>query len=98
DQRLCQTVGMVDIVIAEAALDAQPLVIGRAVAAFDVQDLVVLDLVAELATDAAKRAEAGDLAVGPSGAHLAVVEHGRRHQRPRRARLDAFAAGNTGAV
>ena len=41
DQRLGQPVGMVDIVKAKAALDAEPVVIGRAVAAIDRDDMIV---------------------------------------------------------
>ena len=48
--------GWLHVVEAEAALDAQPLVVRRTVAPFDVNDLVVLDVVRELAADAAVRA------------------------------------------
>src|SRR6202012_3782402 len=91
-------VRVADIVVAEAALDAEALMIGRAVAAVHVEDLVVLDLVGELTADAAERAEAVDLAVGPFGANLLLVQHGRRHQGAGRAGLDAFAASNAGAL
>src|SRR5262249_30226683 len=99
DQRHGEAVGMVGVVEAEAALDAEPRMVGRAVLAGDVEDLVVLDVIGELAADAAERAEAVDRAVGPPGALLAVlVEQGRRHQRARRAGLPALAAGDAGAV
>ena len=52
-----------DVVEAEAALDAQPVVIGRAVAPLGVEDLLVLDLIGDLAADAAIRAQRIDLAI-----------------------------------
>ena len=67
DQRLGQPVGVVDVVEAEAALDAEPVVVGRPVLALDRDDAVVLDLVGELAADAAIGADAVDLAVGRVG-------------------------------
>ena len=60
DQRLGQPVGMVDVVEAEAALDAQPVVVGGPVAAVDVEDLVVLDVHRGLAADAAIGAQRVD--------------------------------------
>ena len=56
-QRLGQAMRMMDVVEAEAALDAEPVVIGRAVAALGVDDLLVLDLIGDLAADAAERAQ-----------------------------------------
>ena len=89
DERRRQPVRVVRIVEAVAALDAQARVVGRVVAALDEEDAVVLDVVGELAADAAERAERLDL----------LVDHGerdvaRRHQRAGRARLHAFAAGD----
>ena len=63
DQRPGQPVGVGDVVEAEAALDAQPVLVGRAVATGDVADLVVLDVVGDLAADAAVGADALDLAI-----------------------------------
>ena len=60
DQRLRQPVGVVDVVEAEAALDAEPVLVGRAVAAVDVEDPVVLDVHRGLAADAAIGAERVD--------------------------------------
>jgi hypothetical protein len=54
---------MGDVVEAEAALDAQPLLVGRAVAAVDVKDLVVLDVHRGLEADAAIGAECVYVAV-----------------------------------
>ncbi len=98
DQRLRQALRIADIVEAEAALHAQPVLVGRAVAAGDVKQLVVLDLVGELAADAAIGADAVHLAVGEFGAHVLVVDQRRRHQRAGRAGLHAFAAGDAGRV
>ena len=98
DQGLGQPVGVVDIVEAEPALDAEPVVVGRAVLALDRDDAVVLDLVGQLAADAAIGADAVDLAVGSVGVDAVGVDQGRRHQRAGRAGLDALAAGDAGAV
>ena len=87
---------MMDVVEAEAALDAEPVVIGRAVAALGVDDLLVLDLIGDLAADAAEGAQRIDLPVGIDDAGLVLVEHHRRHQRAGRAGLHAFAAGDAG--
>ena len=87
---------MMDVVEAEAALDAKPVVIGRAVAAFGVDHLLVLDLIGDLAADAAERAQRIDLLVGIDGAGLVLIQHHRRHQRAGRAGLHAFAAGDAG--
>ena len=91
DQRLHQPLRIADIVEAEAALDAQPVLVGRAVAAGDVEELVVLDLVGELAADAAIGADAVDLAVGEFGAHVVACRpaspaSARRSGRPARIR------------
>ncbi len=98
DQRFGQPVRMVRIVEAEAALDAEPVVVGRAVPAVDRDDMVVLDLVGQLAADAAIGADAVDLAVGGVGIDAVGVDQGRRHQRAGRAGLHALAAGDAGAV
>ncbi len=84
-----QSLRMVDVVEAEAALHAQPLVIGRAVAALDADDRFVLDVIGDLAADAAVRA---DRRHGPvRNDEIGVV---RRRERACRARLHAFAAGD----
>ena len=82
---------MVGVVEAVAALDAQPGVIGGTVATFDEEDAVVLDVVGDLAADAAERTERLDLLVGNRQRDVA-----RRHQRAGRAGLHAFAAGDAG--
>src|SRR5262249_2673104 len=53
DERLREPMRMGHVVEAEAALDAEPVLVRRPVAAGDVEQLVVLDVVGELAADAA---------------------------------------------
>ena len=93
DHRLGQALRIADVVEAEAALDAQPVLVGRAVLAGDVEQLVVLDVVGELAADAAIGADAVDRAVGHvrGGAHVVLVRpastaSARRSGRPARIR------------
>ena len=59
------------VIESEASLDAEPFVIGRSVAAFDPHDAVVLDVIRELAADAAVRTERRHLAIG--GDQVCVV-------------------------
>src|SRR4030095_3547315 len=80
-----------DVAEAVAGLDAQAAVIGGPVTPVDVQYLVVLDRVGELAADAAVRAYRVNLLVRLHHPHIT-----RRHQRPRGAGLHAFAAGDAG--
>src|SRR6185295_13675075 len=96
DHRLGQALRIGNVVEAEAALDAEPALVGRAVAAVHGNQLVVLDVVGELAADAAIGADAVDLAVGLGGEDVVVVNQRRRHQRAGRAGLHAFAAGAAG--
>ncbi len=82
---------MTDIVEAEAALDAEPVLVRRSVAAADMEELVVLDVVGELAADPAIRANAVHLAVGKLRAHVGLVDaastaSARRSDRPARIR------------
>ena len=56
NQRHRQALRTVHIVEAEAALDAEPLRVGGTLASEHANDFVVFDLVAQQATDAAKRA------------------------------------------
>ena len=97
DHRLHQAVRVDDVVEAEAALDAQPVLVGRAVAAGDVADLLVLDVVGDLAADAAIGADALDPAVDLGMADATFVDDRGGHQRAGRAGLDALAAGDAGA-
>jgi hypothetical protein len=98
DQRPHQAMGMIDVVEAEAALDAQPVLVGRAVAPGDVADLVVLDLVGDLAADAAVRAHAVHPAVDLGVADAPLVDDRRRHQGAGRTGLHALAARDAGAT
>ena len=68
----------------------------RAVAAFGIDDLLVLDLIGDLTADAAERAQRVHLLVGIGDAGLVLVQHHRRHQGAGRAGLHAFAAGDAG--
>src|SRR5512132_3450475 len=87
DQRLGQALRVTHVVETEAPLDAEPLVIRRAVAAFDVHDPVILDVVRDLAADAAVRTDGRDPAI--DRLHERVV---RRRERAGRTRLHAFTA------
>src|SRR5205085_3291373 len=94
DQRLGQAVGVVHIIEAKAALDAEPVVVGGPVLPLDRDDVVVPDLVGQLAADAAIGTDALDLAVGLVAKDAVLVDQARRHQGARRAGLHAFAAGD----
>src|SRR5437879_1233961 len=87
---------VMDVVETKTALDAEAVVVGRAVAALGVDDLLVLDLIGDLTADAAERAQRVDLLVGIGDAGLVLIQHYRRHQRAGRAGLHAFAAGDAG--
>src|SRR5439155_3906850 len=76
-----------------APLDAQAAFIGRTVTALDAQDPVILDVIGQLATDAAIRADRIDRGVGGDEPRAS-----RGHQRSGRAGLHAFAAGHARAL
>ena len=98
-QRLGEPVRMMDVVEAEPALHAQPPLIGRSVEAVDMGDFAVPDLEADLAADAAERADARHLRLRARRiAGLLGVHHRGRHQRAGRAGLHALAAGHAGAL
>jgi hypothetical protein len=82
---------MAHVIEAEAPLHAQALVVRGAVAAVHAHDGVVLDVIGELAADAAVRADGVDLLVRDD-----LVRMLRGREGARRARLHAFAARNTG--
>ncbi len=96
DQRRRQTVGMREVVEAEAALHAKPSLVGRAVAADHFLDAAVPDAEADLAADAAIGADARDLPQRRRRAMAVVVEHRFRQQRPGRTGLYAFPATHAG--
>ena len=98
DQRPGQSIEVADIVEAESPLDTEPVAIGRAVAALDLEQPVVLDVVGELAADPAIRAQAVDHALGRFRLRTVCGDDARRQQRAGRAGLDALAAADAGAV
>ena len=57
DQRFRQAMLMMDVVKAKAPLDAKPTFVGRAIDAFDIFDLSVLDLERNLAANTAERTD-----------------------------------------
>ena len=97
DHRLQDALRIVHVIEAEAALHAEPVLVRRTVLAVDVEQLVVLDIVGELAADAAIGANRIHLLVGIFGADIVGVDERGRHQRAGRAGLHAFAAGDAGA-
>ena len=97
DHRLGEPLRIVNVVESEPAFHAQPAVIGRAVLAGHVKKLVVLDVVGELAADAAIGAHRIDFAIRIGGADVGVVDQRRRHQGAGRTGLHAFPAGDAGA-
>src|SRR5690606_31089256 len=97
-QRRGQAGRMVDVVEAEATLDAQPVLVGRTCAAVDIEQLVVLDLVGDLAADAAIGTDAVHFAVRPVRQYAGLVEQVRLHERAGRTGLHAFAAADAGAA
>ena len=95
DQRLCQAMLMVDIIIAKAPFDAQTPLIRGAIDAFDILDFVVFDFDGDLAANAAKGADAFHFTVVVAPvANLFAVHQARRHQSAGWAGLNAFAAGH----
>ena len=91
NQRHGQALRMPRVIESVAALDAQARVVGRAVAALDVEDAVVLDMILELTAHAAVWTERFDGLIGHGHRHFA-----RRHQSPGRAGLHALAAADAG--
>src|SRR3954469_12416602 len=89
---------MMHVVEAEAAFDAEPVLVRRPVAALDRNDAVVLDLIGELAADAAVGTDAVHLAFGGVRhvEHARLVDEALLHQRAGRAGLHALAAGDAG--
>ena len=90
---------MMDIIKSKASFDTEPAFVRGAVDAFDKFDLIILDLQRHLTADAAKRANAFNLAVIIAAiADLLIIHHGGRHQCARRAGLNTFTAGHTSAI
>ncbi len=95
DQRLRESMRMMNVVESEPAFDAQAVVVRRPINAFGVNDLLVLDLVGDLTADTAVRAQRLDFAIRIHRARLVLVQIRGRHQRARRAGLHALSAGDT---
>jgi hypothetical protein len=90
---------MLQVIEAEAALDAQPSLVGRAVAPLDLHDPVPLHVVGQQAADPAVRADGVDAALGDRGvAAAACIHQAGRHQRAGGAGLHALAATDAGAL
>ena len=98
DHGLQDALRIVHVIEAEAALHAEPVLVRGPVLAVDVKELVVLDVVGELAADAAIGTNRIHLLVGIFGADVFGIDERGRHQRAGRAGLHAFAAGDAGAV
>src|SRR5206468_8377579 len=77
NEGLRQTVRMIDVIETEAALDAKAVVVRRSVAAFSIDDPLVLYLIRNLAADAAIGAKRIHGAIGPHRAFLRCVVHER---------------------
>src|SRR5437764_10773614 len=83
-----------NVVEAEAALDTEPVLIGRSVLAGDIEKLVIFNVVGELAADAAIRTHAVDRPIGFGGKDIALVDQRRWHQRAGGTGLHAFTTGD----
>ncbi len=93
DQRLGQAVLVLRIVETIAALDAEAAVVGRAVLAGDLDDVIVLDVIGQLAADTAIRADRIDGFVRNDQRRVLC-----RGQCAGGAGLHAFATGDAGGV
>ena len=98
DQRHGQAMGVVHIIQPEAAFHAKPLLVGGPVAAIDLDDFVVFQVIGDLAPNTAERADTINRAVGCTDTHASFIDHGGGQQGPGRAGLDAFAAGHASGL
>ena len=87
---------MMDVVVAEAALDAEPVVIGGTIASVDGDDFLSLHVDGRLTADAAEWAQRIDGTIWLHCARALGVEQVTFHQRARGASLHAFAARHAG--
>src|SRR5436853_6350177 len=69
DHRLREPMRVVHVIEPKAALDAEPVLVGRTITTADRDDRVVLDLVGELAADPAIGADAVAVAIGHALEH-----------------------------
>ena len=87
------------VVVTKAPFYAQPVLIGRAIATFHIEDLVVLDMVGELAAHPAVGTHRVDLTVSHGRITVALfVDQGGRHQGASGASLNALATGHASAI
>ena len=98
DQGLGEAVGMVHIVKSKPSFDAEPVVIGRSVAAFYREQLAIAHVESELAADATIGAQAIHSGIGFDGPSAIFLNPGGLHECTSRASLDAFTAGHAGAI
>src|SRR6185437_13519302 len=83
-----------DVIETEPPFHTQALLVRRPVAPADVEQLVILDVIGELAADAAIRANAVYFTVRIFRAHVLFVDNRRGHQRAGRACLHTLATGD----
>src|SRR5215467_13420260 len=95
-ERPHQAIGMVHVVEPEPALDTKAVGDGRAIAAIDVEDLLVLDVHLGLAANTAVGAERVDGARLVIDAPAGTIEQALLHQRARWTHLHALTAGDAG--
>src|SRR5262245_34216567 len=96
NERIKQAMRVMHVIETEAALDAKPVLVRGAIAAAYVKELILLDMISELAADAAVRAHAVHLAIGKLGADVRFIDESRRHERAGWTGLYAFPAGDAG--
>ena len=94
DQRNRQPIGVVHVVQPEAALHTKALFIGRTVAAIDLDDLVVFQVIRDLTADTTERTDAVYGLVGGADAHASFINHSGGQQCAGRTGLHAFPAGH----
>ena len=98
NQRFRQSMGVFDIVNTEPTLDTKTVFIGRPIAALHRDNVIVPDLVGNLAAYTAVGADTRDFAKRPRYSNALFVHPCCFHQRAGRAGLNTLAARDTGAV
>src|SRR5262249_54191707 len=76
DHRPGEALRIVDVIEAEPTFYTQPVMVGRAVLAGHIEQLVVLDVIGQLAADAAIGAHRIDLAIRIGAADVVVADQG----------------------
>jgi hypothetical protein len=89
---------MVHIVKSKPSLDAEPVVIGRSVAAFHREQPAIAHVESELAADATIGTQAIHSGIGFDGPSTIFLNPGGLHERTSRASLDTFTTGHAGAI